>query len=113
MYPVPSLSQAEPLPRAKRNDVDSNGHMVSTIGHDQQRSICLRLRDVLYPRDAVALMQPQPRGAGVDAGAAAALSRLSSLPLSGRSCRRSRCGIRTTLGCCTPLVRKLPNHSLK
>ena len=29
--------------------------MVSTNGHDQQRSICLRLRDVLYPRDAVAL----------------------------------------------------------
>ena len=29
--------------------------MVSTIGHDQQRGICLRLRDVLYPRDAVAL----------------------------------------------------------
>ena len=28
---------------------------VSTNGHDQQRSICLRLRDVLYPRDAVAL----------------------------------------------------------
>ena len=30
--------------------------MVSTNGHDQQRSICLRLRDVLYLRDAVALL---------------------------------------------------------
>ena len=62
--------------------------MVSTNGHDQQRSICLRLRDVLYPRDAVALssLNREVRGSEFRvyyAGAAAALSRLSvsSLPL--------------------------------
>ena len=88
--------------------------MVSTNGHDQQRSICLRLRDVLYPRDAVALssLNREVRGS---------TQALLGRTLGGgvccfdgaRSCRRSRCGIRTTLGCCTPLVRKLPNHSLK
>ena len=88
--------------------------MVSTNGHDQQRSICLRLRDVLYPRDAVALssLNREVRGSTQALLPHSRVSRLC-LGFSGRSCRRSRCGIRTTLGCCTPLVRKLPNHSLK
>ena len=76
--------------------------MVSTNGHDQQRGICLRVRDVLYPRDAVALsslnrevrgstqaLLPHSRvsrlclsrGGAVDAAAAA------SAPLSGAAPR--------------------------